>query len=99
MAEHCARLGITELGVGLAFYDPTGSPQATLGSGLSAVAVRPREPGSELGDFVGEGEDAPILVFYGRNLKPQVMLTVVKGQPHLRFSDENGNLIHSVPQT
>ncbi|MGB7593477.1 MAG: hypothetical protein WBO19_19785, partial [Terriglobia bacterium] len=87
----------TRRGVGLAFYDPTGSPQATLGSGLSGVAVRRREPSGELGDFVGEGEDAPTLIFYGPNLKPQVMLTVARGQPHLRLFDEKGNLIHSAP--
>ena len=92
-----ASLGITEYGVGLAFYDRSGEPQATLGSGPSAVAVRRCEPNGEEG-FYGEAEDAPVLIFYGRSQKPQVMLSMAGGRPHLRLFDEKGNLIHSAPQ-
>jgi hypothetical protein len=93
-----ASLGVTATGVGLAFYDPDGKPQATLGSGPAGVAVRQSGPSGELQDFSCEAQAAPILVFYGSNKMPQVLLSVVSGRPHLKLSDATGNIIHSVPQ-
>jgi hypothetical protein len=93
-----ASLGITAAGVGLAFYDPDGKPQATLGSGLSAVAARQPGPRGEPEGFYGQAEDAPILIFYGRNRTPQIMLSMVRGRPQIRLFDEKGKVIQSAPQ-